>query len=53
MLITDGMIRYQGGVQEVLTQEHLKQIFGMDFTVRLLPGEKVEVLPVINEEASQ
>ncbi len=52
MLMTQGVIRYHGSVQEVLTQEHLKQIFGLDFTVRKLPGEKVEVLPVINEEAS-
>jgi ABC-type hemin transport system ATPase subunit len=47
-----GTIRYQGSVQEVLTQEHLKQIFGLDFSVRKLPGAKVEVLPIISEEAS-
>ncbi len=52
ILMTQGTIRYQGSVQEVLTQEHLKQIFGLDFSVRQLPGEKVEVLPIINEEAS-
>ena len=51
LLMTQGTIRYQGSVQEVLTQEHLKQIFGLDFSVRQLPGEKVEVLPIINEEA--
>jgi iron complex transport system ATP-binding protein len=52
ILMAQGMIRYQGDVQEALTQEHLKQIFGMDFTIRRLPGEKVEVLPIINEDAS-
>ncbi len=52
LLMSHGKIRYQGSVQEVLTQEHLKQIFGLDFSVRRLSGEKVEVLPVINEEAS-
>ena len=51
ILMTQGTIRYQGSVQEVLKQEHLKQIFGLDFSVRQLPGEKVEVLPIINEEA--
>jgi ABC-type cobalamin/Fe3+-siderophores transport system ATPase subunit len=52
ILITHGEIRYQGNVQDALTQEHLKQIFGLDFSVRLLTGEKVEVLPIISEEAN-
>jgi iron complex transport system ATP-binding protein len=52
ILITHGAIRYQGNVQDALTQEHLKQIFGLDFSVRLLTGEKVEVLPIISEEAN-
>jgi iron complex transport system ATP-binding protein len=50
ILMNRGSIHRQGGVQEVLTEEHLKQIFGLDFTVRQLPGRKVEVLPIINKE---
>ncbi len=52
ILMSQGTIRHQGSVQAVLTQEHLKQIFGLDFTVRALPGGKVEVLPIINKEES-
>jgi iron complex transport system ATP-binding protein len=52
MLMSHGTIRYQGSVQEVLTQKHLKQIFGLDFSVRELSGGKVEVLPVIKEEST-
>jgi len=52
LLMSQGLIRHQGSVQEVLTGEHLKQIFSLDFSVRQLPGEKVEVLPIINEEVS-
>jgi iron complex transport system ATP-binding protein len=51
ILMSQGKIRHQGSVQEVMTQEHLKQIFGLDFLVRLLPGGRVEVLPIINKEA--
>ncbi len=50
MLMRQGEIYCQGSIREVLTQEHLKQIFGLDFSVRMLSGEKVEVLPVINKE---
>jgi iron complex transport system ATP-binding protein len=51
LLMSQGKIRYQGSVQEVLTHEHLKQIFGLDFSIRQLPGSKVEVLPIFTEEA--
>jgi iron complex transport system ATP-binding protein len=51
ILMNQGSIYHQGSVQEVLTQEHLKQIFGLDFSIRLLPGDNVEVLPIINKEA--
>jgi ABC-type cobalamin/Fe3+-siderophores transport system ATPase subunit len=51
VLMNQGRIRYQGPVREVLTQEHLRKIFGLDFSVRALPGGKVEVLPIINKEA--
>ena len=50
ILMSQGTICYQGSIQEVLTQEHLKQIFGLDFSVRSLAGGKVEVLPIINKE---
>ncbi len=50
ILMSQGTICYQGSIQEVLTQEHLKQIFGLDFSVRSLPGGKAEVLPIINKE---
>lgn len=53
ILMSQGTIRHQGSVQEVLTQEHLKQIFGLDFSIRLLSGGTVEVLPVINKEFPQ
>jgi iron complex transport system ATP-binding protein len=49
VLMSQGTIRHQGSVQEVLTQEHLQQIFDLDFSVRALPGGKVEVLPIINK----
>jgi len=51
LLMKQGEISCQGSIQEVLTREHLKQIFGLDFSVRQLPGKKAEVLPIINEEA--
>ncbi len=50
ILICQGMIRRQGTVQEVLTQENLKPVFGMDFSIRHLAGGKVEVVPVINKD---
>lgn len=50
ILMNQGTIRHQGSVQEVLTQRHLQQIFGLDFSVRTLPGGKAEVLPIINKE---
>ena len=49
--MSQGKIQHQGGVQEVLTQEHLKQIFGLDFSIRLIPDGTVEVLPVIPKES--
>jgi len=52
ILMSQGAISHQGSVREVLTPQHLKQIFGLDFSVRELPGGKAEVLPIINEETS-
>lgn len=51
ILMADGTIRHQGSVQEVITQENLKQIFGLDFSVRLLSSGGAEILPIINKEA--
>jgi iron complex transport system ATP-binding protein len=54
ILMNKGQIRHQGLISDVLTEENLKQIFGMDFSVRPLPGGKVEVLPIIiNKEVLQ
>lgn len=50
ILMSKGKIEWQGPVEEVLTQERLKRIFGLDFTVRPLPDGKVEVLPIIARE---
>jgi len=51
ILMSQGVIRHKGSVQEVLTQENLKKIFGLDFTVRLNPDGTVEVLPVISRDS--
>ncbi|HSW38041.1 MAG TPA: ABC transporter ATP-binding protein [Acidobacteriota bacterium] len=48
LLMENGTIRHQGSVREAFTCDHLKQIFGLDFSIRQLPGARVEVLPVIN-----
>ena len=50
ILMSQGTIRHQGSVQDVLSQKNLQQIFGLDFSVRALPGGKVEVLPIFNKE---
>jgi iron complex transport system ATP-binding protein len=50
ILMSQGTICHQGSVQEALTPEHLKQIFNLNFSIRQLPGQKVEVLPIINED---
>jgi iron complex transport system ATP-binding protein len=48
-LLSEGTIRIQGTVPEVITRENLKQLFGLDFQVRPMPGGLPEVLPVIEE----
>jgi iron complex transport system ATP-binding protein len=53
ILMNKGQIHHKGPVRDVLTEEHLKKIFGLDFSVRPLPGGKVEVLPIINKEVLQ
>jgi iron complex transport system ATP-binding protein len=52
LLMSQGTIRHQGRIRDVLTPGHLKQIFNLDFSIRQLPGDKVEVLPIIHEEYS-
>jgi iron complex transport system ATP-binding protein len=48
-LMSEGAIRCQGTVSEVVTRANLKQLFGLDFEVRLPAGGLPEVLPVIEE----
>jgi iron complex transport system ATP-binding protein len=52
VLMAQGAIQHQGSVQEVLTRENLRKIFGLDFTIRLIPEGGVEVLPVITKDSS-
>ncbi len=49
ILMAGGTIRHQGNVAEVLTQENLKGIFGLDFSVRVLSSGIPEILPVMSE----
>jgi iron complex transport system ATP-binding protein len=48
-LMSEGAIRRQGTVSEVITRENLSQLFGLDFEVRPLANGLPEVLPVIDE----
>ena len=49
VLISDGAIRSQGAVNEVLTRDNLKDLFGMDFSVRATELGKCEVTPQITQ----
>ncbi len=49
VLMADGVTRNQGTVQEVITHENLKELFGLDFNIRPLGGGAIEVLPVTSE----
>jgi iron complex transport system ATP-binding protein len=49
LLMSEGEVRWEGPVKEVVTRENLKQLFGLEFRVRHLPGGIPEVLPVMNE----
>ncbi len=51
ILMSQGEIRHHGSVQEALTQEHLSQMFSLNFSTRLLPDGNVEVLPIITKDA--
>lgn len=46
-LMTAGTIYLQGTVPEVVTQENLKRLFGLEFHVRVKGTGRPEVLPVI------
>jgi len=48
-LMSEGAVRLQGEVAEVITREHLRGLFGLDFEVRPLPGGAPGVLPLIDE----
>jgi iron complex transport system ATP-binding protein len=49
ILISEGKILQQGGVAETITAENLKQLFGLDFSVRLMKDGTTEVLPVMSQ----
>jgi iron complex transport system ATP-binding protein len=49
LLMSEGVIRREGAVKDVINRENLNQLFGLDFRVRELPGGIPEVLPVMNE----
>jgi iron complex transport system ATP-binding protein len=46
-LMQGGSIRMQGAASDVITRDHLKHLFGLEFQVRSMPGGAVEVLPSI------
>lgn len=47
VLMSDGAVLRQGRVVEVISRENLKNLFGLDFSVRVLPDGAPEVLPII------
>jgi iron complex transport system ATP-binding protein len=51
-LIEAGTIFKQGNAAEVINQENLNHLFGLDFSVRTLADGRPEVLPVINKGKS-
>jgi iron complex transport system ATP-binding protein len=48
-LMSEGSIQRQGPVSQVITQESLHRLFGLEFQVRTRPGGSPEVVPVIDE----
>jgi iron complex transport system ATP-binding protein len=48
VLIADGTIRSQGAVNEVITRDKLKDLFGMDFSVRVSESGAYEVMPHVD-----
>lgn len=49
VLLAQGAVRSQGKVEDVVTRENLKKLFGVDFLVRPLPGRAPQVLPLMDE----
>ena len=49
VLMADGVIFQQGKVAEVLTPDNLKKLFRLEFSVRQLNGEGLEVVPILDE----
>ncbi len=49
LFIAQGSVLHEGTVPEVVTRENLKELFGLDFHVRILPEGIREVLPLMNE----
>jgi len=47
VLMSAGAVLRQGRVAEVISRENLKNLFGLDFSVRVLPDGAPEVLPII------
>jgi iron complex transport system ATP-binding protein len=47
ILMSEGTIRRQGPVAEVLSNESLTELFGLQFSVRFSPSGTPEVLPII------
>ncbi len=48
-LMCEGAIRKQGTASEVITEDNLSQLFGLDFQVRPLASGVPEVLPILDE----
>jgi iron complex transport system ATP-binding protein len=48
-LMTEGTILIQGTVPQVITQDNLNRLFGLEFQVRTTADGRPEVLPVIEE----
>lgn len=49
ILLEDGSIFCQGIPSEVATRNNLKALFGVDFSVRLLPEGGCEILPIFHK----
>ncbi len=52
VLMSGGAIRRQGPVAQVISRENLKELFGLDFSVRFLPDGTPEVLPSMGPRAN-
>ncbi len=50
-LMSSGAIRCQGAVREVITENNLKTLFGLDFNVQLRPEGGIEILPDLDDRS--